>query len=58
MVGLERIAARFNGFCSTGVDEDFNRGSNACDAFFTDPAYRPNGNLGPIEEPPFYAVRI
>jgi 3-oxosteroid 1-dehydrogenase len=56
--GLKRTIARFNGFCATGVDHDFGRGSRAFDRAHGDPTIKPNPNLGPIEEAPFYAVRM
>jgi 3-oxosteroid 1-dehydrogenase len=49
---------RFNGFCRTGVDEDFQRGGKCFDRFHGDPTVTPNPNLGAIEQPPFFAVRI
>jgi 3-oxosteroid 1-dehydrogenase len=42
----------------TGVDEDYGRGSRAFDRCHGDPTIKPNPNLGPIEEGPFYAVRM
>jgi 3-oxosteroid 1-dehydrogenase len=56
--GLARTIARFNGFCKTGVDSDFGRGSRAFDRCHGDPTVKPNPNLGAIEQPPFYAVRM
>jgi 3-oxosteroid 1-dehydrogenase len=56
--GLLRTVKRFNGFCETGVDEDYGRGSRAFDRCHGDPTIKPNPNLGPIEEDPFYAVRM
>lgn len=56
--GLSRTIARFNDMARAGVDEDFGRGSTAYHRFFGDPKLLPNPNLGPIERPPFYAVRI
>jgi 3-oxosteroid 1-dehydrogenase len=57
-VGLAATAARFNEFCRTGVDTDFNRGGRAFDRSHGDPTVTPNPNLGPIEQAPFYAVAI
>ena len=57
--GLERTVERFNGFCRTGVDEDFGRGGRApSTAAHGDPTIKPNPNLGAIEQAPFYAVRM
>ncbi|MCP3710517.1 FAD-binding protein [Paraburkholderia sp. CNPSo 3274] len=56
--GLLETVKRFNGFCETGVDEDYGRGSRAFDRCHGDPTIKPNPNLGPIEEGPFYAVRM
>jgi 3-oxosteroid 1-dehydrogenase len=53
---LRQTIDRFNEFCRTGVDEDFRRGGRAFDRYHGDPTVRPNPNLGPIEQPPFYAV--
>lgn len=57
-VGLRKTIERFNRFCETGVDEDFNRGGKAFDHCHGDPAVKPNPNLGAIAKPPFYAVAI
>ncbi len=56
--GLRRTVDRFNGFCHTGVDADFGRGSRAFDRCHGDPTVKPNPNLGAIEQAPFYAVRM
>jgi 3-oxosteroid 1-dehydrogenase len=56
--GLAATVARFNGFCRSGVDTDFARGGRAFDRHHGDPTCRPNPNLGAIERPPFYAVRM
>lgn len=55
---LAATVKRFNGFCETGVDEDFDRGRTAYDNYYGDPGVKPNPNLGPIEKGPFHAVKI
>jgi len=55
---LRETTTRFNGFCATGVDEDFGRGNTAYDNYYGDPGVKPNPNLGPIEKGPFHAVKI
>ena len=56
--GLLDTVNRFNEFARTGVDVDFNRGGRAFDRAHGDPTVKPNPNLGPIQEPPFYAVAL
>ena len=56
--GLKAEVVRFNGFCRTGVDEDFGRGCRRFDNVHGDPTVKPNPNLGAIEQGPFYAVAI
>ena len=56
--GLARTIARFNDFCRTGADADYGRGSRAFDRAHGDPTIKPNPNLGPIEQGPFYAVAM
>src|SRR3546814_7875421 len=55
---LRATIKRFNGFATSGVDADFHRGESAYDRWQGDPTVRPNPNLGAIEQPPFYAVRL
>lgn len=56
--GLEQTVERFNGFCDSGVDEDFRRGEAAYDRYYGDESFKPNPCLGKIHSPPFYAVRL
>ena len=56
--GLEATLTRFNEFARTGQDIDFGRGNDAYDRYYGDESVKPNSNLAPIEEPPFYAVEI
>lgn len=63
LMGLDRVALRetidrFNGFARAGVDEDFDRGANAYNHWYGDPRHKPNPCLGPIEKPPFYAIKL
>ena len=55
---LEQTVRRFNEFAATGKDLDFRRGDSAYDRVYSDPKIKPNPNLGPIEQPPFFAVRV
>lgn len=55
--GLESTVARFNGFCETGIDEDFQRGDNVHTRAMGDPAM-PHPNFGPISTPPFWAAPV
>jgi len=56
--GLNATVERFNGFASTGVDEDFRRGDSAYDRYYADPKVTPNPSLARIDQGPFYAVKI
>lgn len=55
---LQRSVLRFNRFAQTGVDEDFGRGGNASDNYYSDPKDHVNPNLGALETGPFYAVPV
>ncbi|CAN5377450.1 FAD-binding protein [soil metagenome] len=54
---LEATVQRFNGFCAGGVDEDFGRGADEYDTFFTG-GEGPNKALTPVDQPPYYAARF
>jgi 3-oxosteroid 1-dehydrogenase len=56
--GLAKTVTRFNEFAEAGRDEDFGRGDSAYDHYYGDPRNRPNPNLAPLAQPPFYAVKI
>jgi 3-oxosteroid 1-dehydrogenase len=56
--GLVKTVEKFNDFARTGKDEEFGRGDSAYDQYYGDPRCRPNPNLAPLRQPPFYAVRI
>ena len=55
---LQFTVDRMNRFAQGGVDEDFQRGGTAYQRNLGDPAVVPNPTLGPIEQPPFYAVTL
>ncbi|WP_410639864.1 3-oxosteroid 1-dehydrogenase [Amycolatopsis sp. lyj-346] len=55
---LEATVTRFNGFARRGADEDFHRGVSKYDHYYGDPRNKPNPSLGPLDEAPFYAVKI
>jgi 3-oxosteroid 1-dehydrogenase len=52
--GLSRTVAEWN----SGADEAFHRGENPYDRYGGDPSVAPNPNLGPLDAPPFYAIRV
>ena len=54
---LQDTVTRFNHFNETGIDEDFHRGENISEQFFSKRGYK-NPNIGPIVKAPFYAARI
>ncbi len=55
---LERTVERFNRNARQGVDPDFGRGSNAYDIWAGDPTHKPCPCLGPLEQGPYYAIRV
>ncbi|SHK52995.1 Succinate dehydrogenase/fumarate reductase, flavoprotein subunit [Pseudonocardia thermophila] len=55
--GLEATIERFNAGAREGVDPDFNRGASAYDQYWGD-QYAPHPALGPVENPPFYAIEV
>src|SRR6218665_2953325 len=56
--GLKDEVAKFNTYCETGKDLDFNRGGRGYDNCFGDPTVKPNPNLGKIDKPPFYVMEM
>ncbi len=55
---LERTVDRFNSGAVTGIDTEFRRGTNAFDLASVEPGHTPNPCLGPLERPPFYAIKV
>lgn len=56
--GLEETVRRYNDFAETGVDEDFHKGELLFGQVAGDPEHKPNPNVGPVEEAPFYAIAV
>jgi succinate dehydrogenase/fumarate reductase flavoprotein subunit len=56
--GLQRTVDRFNVHARIGVDPDFSRGTTAFNRGSGDPEHEPNPSLGPLEKPPFYAIKV
>jgi 3-oxosteroid 1-dehydrogenase len=54
---LAETIDRWNRCCAAGRDREFGRGVSAYERFMGDPG-GPHPNLGPLDQPPFYAVRI
>jgi 3-oxosteroid 1-dehydrogenase len=55
---LQKTIDRFNRSAEQGSDPDFGRGLRVYDKYYGDPKHGPNPGLGPIEKPPFYAVKV
>jgi 3-oxosteroid 1-dehydrogenase len=56
--GLETTVAKMNDYARAGSDPDYHRGESAYDRYYGDPRVTPNPCLGPIDKPPFYAMRV
>jgi 3-oxosteroid 1-dehydrogenase len=57
-VALTETVRRWNAACAGGADPQFGRGEGAYQRFCGDPAVLPNPSLGPLDQPPFYAVEV
>jgi succinate dehydrogenase/fumarate reductase flavoprotein subunit len=56
---LAATVARFNHFVRAGTDPDFHRGSSTYDHFYGDRSRTGSAvTLGPVEQAPYYAVRV
>jgi succinate dehydrogenase/fumarate reductase flavoprotein subunit len=56
--GLEHTVNEFNTHARRGEDPQFRRGSTAFNRKGGDPAHQPNPCVAPIEQGPFYAVKV
>jgi 3-oxosteroid 1-dehydrogenase len=55
---LAGVISEMNGYAAAGVDPEYGRGGELYDRYFGDARVSPNPCLGPIDEPPYYAIRI
>ncbi|AXK32458.1 FAD-dependent oxidoreductase [Streptomyces armeniacus] len=57
---LNATVRRWNAHSEKGADPDFHRGESAHDRWWGDPAYKGDvrGTLGPLDEPPYYAIPV
>lgn len=56
---LARTAASFSANVVTGTDPDFGRGTNTTwQRFQGDPGQHPHPNLGPVDQPPYFGMRL
>jgi 3-oxosteroid 1-dehydrogenase len=55
---LTTVINEMNDYAATGVDPQFGRGGEAYDRYFGDARVGPNPCMGPIDKPPYYAIRI
>jgi succinate dehydrogenase/fumarate reductase flavoprotein subunit len=56
--GLAETIERFNRDAVAGEDTEFGRGSTAYNHFRGDMDHRPNPNLAPLDQGPFYAAKV
>lgn len=56
--GLEKTIASTKRYAAKGHDPDFGKGSTEYNRYLGDPENAPNPCLGPLETPPFYAIRL
>jgi 3-oxosteroid 1-dehydrogenase len=56
--GLAETVERFNENAVRGVDPDYSRGESAYNRALGDPNRRVHPCLGPLDQPPFYAVQV
>ncbi len=55
--GLRHTVENFNRYAAEGKDPDLGRGDSTYDRYYGDPEVTPNPCLGPVNKPPFYALR-
>lgn len=55
---LRRTTDRFNALARAGKDTDFQRGDFHYDRYYADHTVGPNPTMRPLEDGPFYAIRV
>ena len=56
--GLEETVGKMNKYARTGKDAEYRRGEAVYDRYYGDPTVSPNPCLAPIDEAPFYAMKV
>ncbi|GAB3964102.1 FAD-dependent oxidoreductase [Streptomyces sparsus] len=56
--GLTAALDDFNRHAAEGEDPEFGRGTTSHDRYYGDHRWTPHPCLGPLEQPPFYAIRV
>lgn len=56
--GLESTVRAYNQGAVNGVDEQFGRGTTSFNRYLADPDHKPNPCVAPLDQGPFYAVKV
>jgi len=56
--GLEQTVREYNRDAVRGEDPAFGRGSTSFNRYLADPEHKPNPCVAPVEQGPFYAVKV
>jgi succinate dehydrogenase/fumarate reductase flavoprotein subunit len=56
--GLEQTVRDFNVGATQGDDPAFGRGSTSFNRYLADPSHQPNPCVAPVQQGPFYAVKV
>ncbi len=56
--GLEQTVTEYNTHARNGLDPEFGRGNSPYNRKNGDPSHRPNPCVAPLEQGPFYAVKV
>jgi len=56
--GLEQTVRDFNVGATKGVDPAYGRGSTSFNRYLADPSHQPNPCVAPVQQGPFYAVKV